>query len=80
MPKPATGDSTAEIYGRLNDRAWAIVFPMLQAGAALRREPTGYYYAEGRGGLTPARIKRLERDGVLRRIGVDTYALAECRS
>lgn len=78
MPKPATGDSTAEIYGRSNDRAWMAVLPLLQAGAALRREPTGYYYVDGRGGLTPARIKRLERDGVLRRIGVDTYALAEC--
>lgn len=77
MSTPATGESSAAIYGRMNDRGWAAVLPLLKAGGTLRRELSGYYYIDGRGGITPARIRKLERDGVLRRVGVDAYALSE---
>ena len=73
----ATGESTAAIYARMNDRAWQTMLPLMRAGAALKRERTGSYYADGRGGITAARVKRLERDGVIRRVGIDTYALVD---
>lgn len=49
---------------------------LLHDGGVLRRERTGYFYVDGWGGLTTAEIRKLERDGVLRRVGIDTYALA----
>lgn len=76
MSAPPTGETTAEINSRSNDASWHVLLPLLRAGGTLRRERTGYYYVEGRGGLTPARIRKLEQDGVIRRVGVDAYSLA----
>lgn len=74
---PETGHSTASIRSAINDDAWKRVLPEMQAGGILRRERTGYYYVGGRGGLTLGRVRKLERSGVLIRVGVDSYQLRE---
>lgn len=72
-----TGHSTASINRERNETAWRGILPALRSGGTLKRERTGYYYAGGNGGLTAAFVAARERDGTLRRIGADTYALAE---
>lgn len=74
--EPETGESSAAINARADDAAWRTVLPMLQAGRPLVRPVRCRdYYVDGAGGLTAARVKRLEREGVIRRVGGDTYAL-----
>ncbi len=77
MANTDTGESTASIVRATNLRGWDQILPLLRAGRPLRRESTGRYYVDGNGSLTAACVARLEREGVLRRIGVDTYALAD---
>lgn len=84
MSAPDAGESTASIQARAADRVWPDVKNALLAGAVLRR-PSGMkdFYTEGlpsddrRNGrcLYATRVKKLERDGTLVRIGVDTYGL-----
>lgn len=51
---------------------------LMRAGRELRRDATTKrFYVDGKGGLTDGQVKRLEDKGLLRRVGVDTYALAE---
>lgn len=80
-----TGESTASIVRREDDRAWPIVRKALIAGAELRR-PTGLrrYYPYFRatpsaapGSLSETRVKTLERCGILRRTGEGVFALVE---
>jgi hypothetical protein len=77
MNASETGESTASIVRRTNHAGWQRVLPLLRAGLNLRRERTGNFYVEGHGGLTAAFVAKMERDGVLRRIGVDVYALTD---
>ncbi len=75
-----TGESTADIVRRGDDRAWTDVLADLQAGIALQRPAKlrDYYTIGGKGRcLSASRVKRLESHGVLVRAGVDAYALAD---
>jgi hypothetical protein len=84
MAASDTGWSVAQTQAYGADRAWPDILAALQAGAVLHR-PSGMrdYYTQGlapgdRGNgrcLYAARVKKLEREGVLMRIGVDTYGL-----
>ena len=74
---PETGFSSAEIERAMQDQGWASILPMLRAGGELRRERTGRYYVNGHGSLTAARVRKLEKSGLLRRVGADVYKLAE---
>ena len=76
---PETGESTRSIIAAANARAWSEVLPALRAGATLGRPSAKLpnYYVNGMGSLTPAFVRKLEREGFLRRIGVDIYALVE---
>lgn len=78
-----TGESTASIVRRGDDRAWPRVRLALLAGAELRR-PTGlqryYLYVKTSpspmpGSLSATRVKTLERCGVLKRAGDESYGL-----
>lgn len=77
---PETGETTTAIYAGMNDAAWQQILPLLRSGGTLRRERTGYYYVDGYGGLTSARVRRLERQGVLRYVGVDAYRLVDAHA
>lgn len=78
-----TGEPAAAMNARADDLAWQTVLPLLKAGATLLRVPKlRRSYADcgqgpAKGGLTDGRMRRLERDGVIRQIGVDRYALVE---
>lgn len=76
---PETGESTRSIIEAANGRSWQEALPRLRAGSRLTKPSAKlpYYYVDGMGGLTPAFVRKLEREGFLRRVGVDTYALAE---
>lgn len=79
------GETVAQINSRSDDRSWPDVLSALQDGAELHR-PVGLrdYYTQGLGPmdrrngrkLHAARVRKLEKSGVLQRIGVDTYGLA----
>lgn len=80
-----TGESTASINRRADNQAWPRVRAALIKGAELRR-PQGlrryYLYMKTSpspmpGSLSETRVKTLERCGVLKRAGVDIYALVE---
>lgn len=78
-----TGETSAQINARADDRAWPATRSALLRGAELRR-PVGlknYYaylkdYAVSGTGITLARVNRLERGGELKRYG-DVYKLVE---
>ena len=78
-----TGESTAAINARADDLAWQRVLPLLKQGATLLRIPKlRRSYADlgegpSTGGLTDARMRRLEAQKVIRQVGVDRYALTE---
>jgi len=73
-----TGESSAAIYSRMDDDTWAKLLPMLQAGKKLvRPSRSRSYYIDGDGGLSATRVKKLQQEGVIRLVGVDTYALVE---
>ncbi len=74
---PDTGETTAAINRRHDYAAWRSILPRLEAGRVLKRERTGRYYVDGDGSLTPAGIRRLEAAGLIRRVGVDVYALVQ---
>lgn len=84
MSAPDTGETVAQIQARGADRAWPDILNALQAGAVLRRpvRMTDFYTiglppGDKRNGrcLFASRVKKLEREGVLVRVGVDTYGL-----
>lgn len=78
-----TGDTTAAINARADDKTWPATRIALARGAELAR-PVGLknWYAFVRGnpvsgtGITPACVNRLERAGELRRFG-EVYKLIE---
>ncbi len=78
-----TGESTRSIVARGDDKAWPWVRAELVAGATLLRVPKlrRAYPDRGDGpygkGISDTRVRTLERQGVLRFVGVDRYALAE---
>lgn len=81
--QPDTGESTRAITARGDDEAWPQIKTELVAGATLLRvSKLRRAYADKGGGpygsgISDARVRRLERAGVLRYVGVDRYALAE---
>ncbi len=78
-----TGETTAAIIARGDDRAWPEVLAALRSGATLLRVPKlrTAYPDRGQGpsgsGISDTRVRKLEREGVLQHVGVDRYALAE---
>lgn len=82
--KSETGESTASINRRGDDEAWPRVEAALRDGATLYRPPKlDRYYLDfgegpaGNGSLTPARVRKLEGEGVLEQVGEYRYALAK---
>lgn len=81
-----TGESTASIVARGDDRAWPAVLQALQAGATLLYVPKvrRAYIDRGEGpvgpGISATRVRKLERAGTIRHAGVDRYALNEERT
>jgi hypothetical protein len=79
--QPETGESTASINRRADDEAWPRVRDELASGATLLRVPRlrKAYPDKGHGpygsGITDARLRKLERERVLRHVGVDRYEL-----
>lgn len=80
--QPDTGEPTASINKRSDDNAWPSVEALLRhPGATLLRVPKlKRAYADlGSGphgsGISDTRVRKLERDGVIRFVGVDRYAL-----
>lgn len=78
-----TGESTASIIARGDDESWPRVMAELQSGAILLRVPKlrRGYSDRGQGpygsGISDARIRKLEGEGILRHIGVDRYSLGD---
>jgi hypothetical protein len=78
--QPDAGESVAAIRQRADDTAWPEVLEALKAGATLVRPVRlrDYYVDRGNGPghgmLSAARVGKLERDGTIRRVGVDRYA------
>lgn len=78
-----TGETTAAINARQNARAMPDVLSALRQGGTLFRPAKldTWYIDMGnachplhqRGGLTRSAVKQLERDGVIRFVGVDRY-------
>lgn len=81
--QPDTGESTNSIIARGDDHAWPHVEALLKAGATLIRvAKLGRCYVDrGHGPSSPSlsytRVRRLERAGVLRFVGIDRYDLAK---
>lgn len=81
--RPDAGETAASIVARGDDEAWPYIERELRAGATLLRLPKLKRAYCHRGvepygrGISDARVRKLERDGVIRHIGVDRYALAE---
>ena len=77
-------ETTRSINLRADAEYWPAIESALESGATLYR-PSGLsrYFVVDRydnslntGGLSPASVKRLEREGVLVCVGVDRYGLA----
>lgn len=77
--QPETGQTTAAIYAKANQRGWVTILPALRAGAVLTRPSPKLrtYYVNGSGGLSPSFVRRMEREGLIRRVGVEAYQLVE---
>jgi ParB/RepB/Spo0J family partition protein len=59
------------------DPDWEELRPLLAAGGELKRDgKTKRYYVDGNGSFADAQVRRLEGKGLIRRVGVDTYAIA----
>jgi hypothetical protein len=77
------GESAAAINRRGDDASWPLVLKELKGGATLKRVPSikRSYADNGHGpfgpGLSDARIRKLEKAGTIRFVGVDRYALTE---
>lgn len=76
-----TGESTASIVKRRDDQEMPRVMEALDEGAVLWQPRSGYDYYVRKGGefgsfgaLSQARIRKLEKDGVIELVGVKTYA------
>lgn len=82
MSAPDTGWSTASIVASGDDRSWPHIERELQAGAILLRvaKLKRSYCDKGQGpygpGISDARVRKLEKAGTLKHVGVDRYALA----
>lgn len=82
MTRTDTGETTASIHARADDEQWPGVLAALRRGATLYRPPRlDHYYLDeagrvGGGFLSRARVRRLEREGVLVWVGVGRYGLA----
>lgn len=82
MTAPDTGESSASINRRSDDEAWPHVRAELETGATLLRIPKlrRAYPDRGDGpygrGLNDARVRKLEREGIIQFVGVDRYSLA----
>lgn len=82
-----TGETTAAINARMNERALPDVMEGLREGGTLIRPArldcwyldmgAGHHKLHNRGGLTRSFVKKLERDGVIRHVGVDRYGLVQ---
>lgn len=76
-----TGERTSVIVARSDDASWPYVLAELQNGATLLRIPKlrkGYVDrigGLGGPGISDTRILKLEREGVLRIVGANRYAL-----
>lgn len=83
MTRCETGESTASIVARGDDARWSTLVEELRTGATLLRVPKlKHGYADrGQGayggGISDTRIRKLEKNGVLRNIGVDRYELVK---
>lgn len=84
--KAETGESTASIIRRDDDQAWPAVLSALQNGATLRVHHKirrvgveGLPERDRRNGRTIsfARVRRMEREGVIEPCGVDRYRLRD---
>lgn len=82
-----TGETTAAINARMNARMMPDILSALRQGGTLfRPAKLDNWYIDmsdaghalhHRGGLTRAAVKTLERDGVIRFVGVDRYGAAK---
>ena len=80
-----TGESSAAIIRRMDERSWADIRAALLAGATLIRPTRMRAYDTdeqnlpggtlGRKSLSATRVKKLEAEGILRQVGVDRYGL-----
>lgn len=76
------GESTRSIIARGDDEAWPRIRQELEAGATLLRVPKlrRAYADKADGpygpGISDTRVRKLEREGVIRHVGVDRYSLA----
>jgi len=84
MTRADTGESTASIVARSDEQAWRdFILGSLESGATLTRIPKlRKSYADfGQGptgaGISDTKLRKLERNGVIRHVGVDRYALAQ---
>jgi hypothetical protein len=81
MSAPETGESSARINRRSDDAAWPSLLLELEAGATLLHIPKlkRAYADKGQGpygaGVTATYVRKLEREGVIKFVGVDRYAL-----
>lgn len=75
-----TGEASASINARTDDKTMPKVIAALREGALLYQPKSGFNYYVRRGGdidgmvsLSPSRVKKLERQGFLRLVGEKTY-------
>lgn len=81
--QPDAGESAGSITRRTDNDAWPKVQALLRDGCTLHRHPISrrYYphngvdYVSGTGGMSAAKVRRLERDGEIVHCGVDRYSL-----
>ena len=75
---PETGESTASIVAREQDRTWARLLPVLRAGATLKRHPkTRRSYVDGMGSLSDAFVRKKVARGELEEAGLDQWKLPQ---
>jgi hypothetical protein len=84
--KSETGESSRAIAKRGDDHVWPRIEAALRGGATLYRpvKLTKYFTetADDRDpnngiGMTAARVRKLEAEGILHRVGVERYAMTE---
>lgn len=75
-----TGESSASINARTDDKNMPKIIAALRDGALLYQPKSGFNYYVRRGSdldgmvsLSPSRVKKLERQGFLRLVGEKTY-------
>jgi len=83
MTRNDVGESIASLNARSDDLVWQVIEPLLRAGGRLRRVPKlKKSYADmgdgpSRGGISDAKVRKLEAAGTIRHVGVDLYELVE---